>query len=48
VTAQVDGFRRAGRAWSREQTRVEISDLTDDQVEALFAERMLDVVGVAE
>lgn len=48
VTAKTEGFRRAGRAWSREPTRVEAGELTDDQVEALFAEPMLDVVGVAE
>lgn len=48
VTAKKEGFRRAGRAWSRTETRVEIAELTDDQVEALFAEPMLDVVGVAE
>lgn len=47
VTAQVEGFRRAGRAWSKTQTRVEAAELTDRQVEALLAEPMLDVVGVA-
>lgn len=48
VTSKVEGFRRAGLAWGREATRVEVADLADDQVEALFAEPMLDVVGVAE
>lgn len=44
VTARRDGFRRCGRAWSREQTRVPIDELTADEVEALLAEPMLDVV----
>lgn len=48
VTSKREGFRRAGRAWSKTQTRVDLADLTDAQVEALFAEPMLDVVGVAE
>lgn len=48
VTSQVEGFRRAGRAWSREATRIEAADLQDGQLEALQAEPMLDVVGVAE
>lgn len=48
VTSQVEGFRRAGRAWHKEQTRVEIADLSEQQVIALFEEPMLEVVGVAE
>lgn len=48
VTAKVEGFCRAGRAWHKEQTRVEIADLTEQQVIALFEEPMLEVVGVAE
>lgn len=48
VTAKVEGFCRAGRAWSKEQTRVEVADLSEEQVAALFGESMLDVVGVAE
>lgn len=48
VKARTEGFCRAGRAWSKEQTRVEVADLTEAQVEALFAEPLLDVVGVGE
>lgn len=48
ITSKRAGFRRAGRPWSAEPTRVDIAEFTDDQVEALFAEPMLDVVGVAE
>lgn len=48
VRARREGFRRAGRAWSAIETRVEAAELTDDQVAALLGEPMLDVVGVAE
>jgi hypothetical protein len=48
VTASREGFRRAGRAWSRAATRVEAADLTADQLAALLTEPLLDVVGVAE
>lgn len=48
ITSQVEGFRRAGRAWGKTQTRVEIDDLTEQEVIALFDEPMLEVVGVAE
>lgn len=48
VKAKRDGFRRAGRAWSREQTRVDVAELSEADIEALFAEPMLDVVGVGE
>ena len=48
VSAKVDGFRRAGRAWSRAQTRVEVAELSADEEEALLREPMLDVVFVAE
>lgn len=44
VTAKRDGFRRCNRAWSKEQTRVPIDELTADEVETLLAEPMLDVV----
>ncbi len=44
VTAKRAGFRRCNRAWSKEQTRVPIDVLTADEVEALLAEPMLDVV----
>ncbi len=48
VTAKVDSFRRCGRTWTKEQTRVEADELSEADIEALFAEPMLDVVGVAE
>lgn len=44
VTAKRDGFRRCGRAWSKEQTRVDINKLSAAEVGALLAEPMLDVV----
>lgn len=48
VTAQVDGFRRAGRAWSREATRVSADEFSADEIAALLAEPMLDVLPVAD
>lgn len=48
VKARRAGFRRAGRAWGTEATRVEVADLTDEQADELLAEPMLDVVGIAE
>lgn len=48
VQAKVEGFRRAGRAWTKAQTRVEAADLTDVQIAQIFSEPMLDVVGVGE
>ena len=44
VTAKRDGFRRCGRAWGKEQTRVPIDELNADEVETLLTEPMLDVV----
>lgn len=45
ITAAREGFRRAGRAWSRQPTDVPLDDLSDDQVKLLMAEagRMLTV-----
>lgn len=40
VVARVDGFRRAGRAWSGAST-VPLSELTEEQVELLKGEPML-------
>lgn len=48
VKAKADGFRRAGRRWSATEETVSIDAFTDDQVQALLAEPMLDVVVVAE
>lgn len=41
VTSKVEGFRRAGRAWSTEPTVIGRSDLTADELEQLMAEPML-------
>lgn len=48
VRALVNGFRRAGRAWSVEAEEVAISEFTDDQVAQLLAEPNLSVVLVAK
>lgn len=48
VVSAVDGFRRAGRAWSKEATEVLAEDLTDEQLEALLNEPMLTVTPVAK
>lgn len=47
VTAKAEGFRRAGRPWSAMPETVNIGDFTADQVKALLAEPMLEVVVVA-
>lgn len=41
VRAQVNGFRRAGRAWSAESVDVAASEFTKAQIEALRAEPQL-------
>lgn len=46
VTSQVDGFRRAGRAWSRTPTLVLAEDLSEAEIEALCREPQLKVVFV--
>ena len=43
VTSKVDGFRRGGRAWSCEATTVNLDEFTEEQLEALCNEPMLDV-----
>lgn len=45
ITAKTEGFRRAGRAWSKQPTDVPLADLGDDQVDLLREEhgRMLTV-----
>jgi len=48
VTARVDGFRRAGRAWSASLQTVSAAEFTAEQIKALLAEPMLDVVVVAD
>lgn len=47
VTATKDGFRRGGRAWSKEPTVVPIAEFTQEQLEALATEPML-FVAVAD
>jgi hypothetical protein len=48
VTSEVEGFRRAGRAWSRTPTTVPIDELDDAAIIALEAEPLLQVVYVAD
>jgi hypothetical protein len=46
ITSKVEGFRRAGRAWSKSPTTVLVSELSDEQIEQLTAEPMLEVAVV--
>lgn len=46
VQSTVDGFRRAGRPWSRESVDVPLSEFNKDQIDQLRAEKMLVVVDV--
>ena len=48
VSSKVEGFRRAGRAWSKNAETVSADDFTAQQIEALRAEPMLDVTIVAD
>ncbi len=43
VSAKAEGFRRAGRAWSKNAETVSADDFTPAQIEALLLEPMLDV-----
>lgn len=43
VRALKDGFRRAGRAWSAEETTVPIEEFSKEQLAALEAEPLLTV-----
>lgn len=49
ITAAHEGFRRAGRAWSKQPTDVPLDELSDGQVKLLLEEdgRMLTVEEVA-
>lgn len=47
VTSQVEGFRRAGRAWSKQPTVVEAGEFTAEQLVALADEPMLSIEEVA-
>lgn len=46
ITSEVEGFRRAGRAWSRTPTTVQIDELSEEQLKALESEPLLQVVYV--
>lgn len=48
IASKVEGFRRAGRPWSREQQTVPVDEFSLEQIEALLSEPMLEVVVVAE
>ncbi|SDI53705.1 hypothetical protein [Propionivibrio dicarboxylicus] len=48
VVSAVEGFRRAGRAWTKAETVVKANELSTDQITALLAEPMLQVVGITE
>jgi len=43
VTSQIEGFRRAGRAWSKQPTDVEVGEFTAEQLSALADEPMLKI-----
>lgn len=43
ITAAREGFRRAGRAWSKQPTEIPLAGLSDADVAALKAEPMLTV-----
>ncbi len=43
VISKRDGFRRGGRAWSKEETTVKLSELSDEQVSQIKGESMLEV-----
>lgn len=47
VTSDVDGFRRAGRPWSKSPTTVSLDELSREQLAMLEGEPMLKVVYVA-
>ena len=48
ISARHDGFRRAGRAWSKEPTTVSVDEFTEDQLQMLYLEPMLLVMAVAD
>lgn len=41
VTAKVDGFRRAGRAWAKTETIVPLHELADEHVDQIMSDPML-------
>lgn len=48
VVSSIDGFRRAGFAWSKEASEVLVADLTDEQLEMLMNEPKLTVTPVGK
>ena len=46
VSAKREGFRRGGRAWGKEAATVKLSELSDEQIEQIKNEPMLDVTEV--
>lgn len=48
VVSKRDGFRRAGRAWPKTETRIEADELSEDQVAAIMDEPMLTVMSVVD
>ena len=48
VAAEKEGFRRAGRAWSKTPTEVPVSDFTEEQLQQLFEEPMLTIKEVVK
>jgi hypothetical protein len=41
VQSSIEGFRRAGRAWSREAETVPLAEFSEEQIAQLRAEKML-------
>lgn len=48
VRCEIDGFRRAGRAWSRQPVTVQLAELSDEQLLQLEAEPLLSVVYLSD
>lgn len=46
VVSAREGFRRAGRAWSKEATVVRLSELSKEQIRQIKGESLLTVVNV--
>lgn len=47
IASKVEGFRRAGRAWSKTPVTLPLEDFTETQIQALADEPMLDVHFIA-
>ena len=47
ITSSINGFRRAGRAWSSEPTTVSAAEFTPEQLAQLRAEPRLTIVEAA-